>query len=211
MVFPDLYPSPPESYAFSPKCQTLLMRTTRWRSGLNQQIDQRDPEIAEDPEGPRAIPKTLTVWQQLLLQATQADVERGVVSILKCRLCPTERFKTWACFCRHCRDCEEHPAEIKCCERCGIYFGRQDSMKRHSDSATKACCETTPGSAAWRKYKAKQLLAAFQARVEYCLRTGEELGPKFATIARAELPSRSKKAFSSRKNKLAGNSSQVAG
>ncbi|KAH9176584.1 hypothetical protein EDB89DRAFT_77647 [Lactarius sanguifluus] len=176
-----------------------------------QQIDQRDPEIAEDPEGPRAIPKTLTVWQRLLFQATQADVERGVVSMIKCRLCPTERFKTWACFYRHCRDCEEHPADIKCCERCGIYFGRQDSMKRHNDSATKACCETAPGEAAWRKYKAMQLLSAFQARVEYCLRTGEELGPKFATIARAELPSRSKKAFSSRRNKLAGNSSQVAG
>ncbi|KAH8994017.1 hypothetical protein EDB92DRAFT_1852256 [Lactarius akahatsu] len=148
-----------------------------------QQIDQRDPEIAEDPE----------------------------VSIIKCRLCPTEWFKTWACFYRHCRDCEEHPADVKYCERCGIYFGRQDSMKRHNNSATKACCETTPEEAAWRKYKAKQLLAAFQARVQYCLRTGEELGPKFAAIARAELPSRSKKAFSSRKNKLAGNSSQVAG
>ncbi|KAH8992851.1 hypothetical protein EDB86DRAFT_2931241 [Lactarius hatsudake] len=180
-------------------------REQETRYDTTQQIDQRDPEIAEDPEGPHAIPKTLTVWQRLLLQATQADVERGVVSIIKCRLYLGHAFY------RHCRDCEEHPAEIKCCERCGIYFGRQDSMKRHHDSATKACCETTPGEAAWRKYKAIQLLADFQARVEYCLRTGEELGPKFAAIARAELPSRSKKAFSSRKNKLAGNSSQVAG
>ncbi|KAI9441853.1 hypothetical protein H4582DRAFT_1935414, partial [Lactarius indigo] len=150
-------------------------------------------------------------WQRLLLQTTQADVEREAVSEIKCRLCPTERFKTWACFCRHCRDCEEHPAEIKCCERCGIYFGRQDSMKRHNDSATKACCGTTSEEAAWRKYKAKQLLVTFQARVEYCLRTGEELGPKFAAIARAELPSKSKKAFAPRRNRLESNSSQVAG
>ncbi|KAH8986882.1 hypothetical protein EDB92DRAFT_1878056, partial [Lactarius akahatsu] len=117
------------------------------------------------------------------------------VSVIKCRLCPTDNFKNWACFFRHCRDCEEHPVEIKCCERCGIYFGRQDSKKRHKDSATRACCETTPDEAAWRKYKAEQLLAAFQARVEYCLKRGEELGPKFAAIAMAELPSKSKKAF----------------
>ncbi|KAI9438161.1 hypothetical protein H4582DRAFT_1953241 [Lactarius indigo] len=151
------------------------------------------------------------MWQRLLLQTTQADVEREAVSVIKCRLCPTDRFKTWACFCRHCRDCEKHPAEIECCERCGIYFGRQDSKKRHNDSATKACCETMADEAAWRKYKAKQLLAAFQARVEYCLRTGEELGPTFAAIARAELPSKSKKAFAPRKNKSKGNNSQVAG
>ncbi|KAH9024484.1 hypothetical protein EDB83DRAFT_2428468 [Lactarius deliciosus] len=170
-------------------------------SSLPQQISPQIPEISEDG-GLHAIPKSLTTWQQLLLQTTQADVERGAVSVIKCRLCPTERFKNWAYFCRHCRDSEEHPAEINCCERCGIYFGRQDSMKRHNDSATKACCGTAPEEAAWRKYKAKQLLGAFQARVEYCLRTGEELGPTFATIARVELPSKSKKAFSTRKNKL---------
>ncbi|KAH9020002.1 hypothetical protein EDB84DRAFT_1623093 [Lactarius hengduanensis] len=177
-------------------------------SSLPQQIDLRNPEIAEVL---RAIPKSLTTWQRLLLQTTQADVECGAVSVIKCRLCPTERFKNWAYFCRHCRDSEEHPAEIKCCERCGIYFGRKDSMKRHNNSATKTCCGTTPDEAARRKYKVKQLLAAFLARAEYCLRTGEELGPTFAAIARAELPSKSKKAFSSRKNKLEGNSSQVAG
>ncbi|KAH8981746.1 hypothetical protein EDB86DRAFT_416001 [Lactarius hatsudake] len=185
---------------------------TRHDTSSTQQIDQRDPEIAEeDPEGPRVIPKMFTVWQRLLLQTTQADVERGAVSAIKCRLCPAERFKNWAYFIRHCRDSEEHPAEINCCERCGIYFGRQDSMKRHYDSATKACCGTTPEEAAWRKYRANQLLGAFQARAECCLRTGQELGPTFAAIARAELPSKSKKALSSRKNKLGGNSSQVAG
>ncbi|KAH9029912.1 hypothetical protein EDB84DRAFT_1677037 [Lactarius hengduanensis] len=163
---------------------------TRHDTGSNwpQQIDPENQEIAEAPEGLHAIPKSLTTWQRLLLQTTQADEERRAVSVIKCRLCPTEKFKNWAYFCRHCRDCEEHPAEIKCCERCGIYFGRQDSKKRHNDSATRACCETTPNEAAWRKYKAEQLLAAFQARVEYCLKTGEELGPKFAAIAGAELP-----------------------
>ncbi|KAH8996579.1 hypothetical protein EDB83DRAFT_2475110 [Lactarius deliciosus] len=180
-------------------------------NSLPQQISRQNPEISEDGEDFRAIPKSLTTWQQLLLQTTQADVERGAVSVIKCRLCPTERFKNWEYFCRHCSDSEEHPADINCCERCGIYFGRQDSMKRHNDSATKACCGTTPEEAAWRKYKVKQLLGTFQARVEYCLRTGEELGPTFATIARVEIPSKSKKAFSTRKNKLEGNRSQVAG
>ncbi|KAH9019961.1 hypothetical protein EDB85DRAFT_2006432 [Lactarius pseudohatsudake] len=226
MVFPDPYPSPPETYTFSPSPDAPEEDDSiaQWDqlagyvqpehdTGSNwaQQIDPENPEIAEAPEGLHAIPKSLTTWQRLLLQTTQVDVERREVSVIKCRLCPTEKFKNWAYFCRHCRDCEEHPAEIKCCERCGIYFGRQDSKKRHNDSATRACCETTPNEAAWRKYKAEQLLAAFQARVEYCLKTGEELGPKFAAIAGAELPSKSKKAFSSRKNKLEGNRSQVAG
>ncbi|KAF8262666.1 hypothetical protein EI94DRAFT_1742969 [Lactarius quietus] len=175
-------------------------------SPLPQRSEPQHPEIAEDLEGLHAIPKILTAWQLLLLQTTQIDLERGAVGDIKCRLCPTEQFKTWVCFFRHCRDSEEHPANINCCERCGIYFGRQDSMKRHYDSATKACCETPPAEATWRKYKAEQLLAAFQARVGHCLRTGEELGPKFAAIARAELPSKSKKVVSSKRRKTKGNS-----
>ncbi|KAH8997878.1 hypothetical protein EDB86DRAFT_871367 [Lactarius hatsudake] len=210
MVFPDPYPGPPQTYAFSPSPDAPKEDDSRDQpagyaqpehdTGSNwlQQIGSESPEIAEDPEGLHAIPKSLTTWQRLLLQTTQADIERKAVSVIKCRLCPIQNFKTWAYFFRHCRDSEEHPAEIKCCERCGIYFGRRDSMKRHSDSATKACCETTPDEAASKMYKAKQLLAAFLARAEYCLRTGEELGPTFSAIARAELPSKSKKAFSSR-------------
>jgi len=180
-------------------------------STLPQQSEPQTPDIAEDLVGLHAIPTNLTAWQELLLETTPADLERGAVSVVKCRLCPADRFKTWACFCRHCRDCEEHPAKINCCGRCGIYFGRQDSKKRHHESATKACCETPPNEAASRKSKAEELLAAFQARVRNCLRTGEELGSKFAAIARAELPSKSKKTISSRRVKSGGNKSQVAG
>ena len=86
-------------------------------------------------------------------------------------------------------------------------------MKRHYDSATKPSCETTPATATWRKNKANQLLGTFQARVEYCQRTGEKLGHNFAEIAMEELPSGSKKATSSRKRskkrKLEGTSSQL--
>ena len=178
-------------------------------STLPQRGVQHDPEITEDL---KVIPKTLTAWQMLLLQTTQADLERGAVSVIECRLCPEEPFKNWAYFCRHCKDCEEHPAQIHCCERCGIYFGRQDSMKRHYDSATKSCCDTSLVKAKWRKDEANKLLAAFQARVEYCQRTKEELGRNFAEIAMKELPSGSKKATSSkkrsRKRKLEGTRSQ---
>jgi hypothetical protein len=151
---------------------TVMDRGERRRKRSTMQAAALCQEISEDIH---AIPKTLTAWQWLLLQTTQADVERGAVSVMKCRLCPTERFKTWACFSRHCRDREEHPAKVKCCERCGIYFRRQDSMKRHNDSATKVCCVTTPAEVTWRKHKAEQLLADFQAMVEYCLRTGRSL------------------------------------
>ena len=60
-------------------------------STLSQRSAQLDPEIAEDL---KVIPKTLTAWQLLLLQTTQADLKRGAVSVIKCRLCPDERFKT---------------------------------------------------------------------------------------------------------------------
>ena len=56
-------------------------------STLSQRSAQPDPEIAEDL---KVIPKTLTAWQLLLLQTTQADLERGAVSVIKCRLCPDE-------------------------------------------------------------------------------------------------------------------------
>ena len=168
-------------------------------STLPQQSEPQNPEIAEEQEGLHVIPKNLTAWQLLLLETTPAESEREAVSVIKCRLCPIDQFKTWACFCRHCRDCEEHPAKIMCCERCGIYFGRQDSRKRHYESATKACCETPPEEAARRKSEAERLLAAFQKRVGNCLRTGEKVGHKFATIARAELPSKSKKTITSRR------------
>ena len=191
----------------SPWTEEREQEETRHDTDSNLPHERQNPEIAEDPSG-HAIPTTLTTWQRLLLQTTQADVERGAVNVIKCRLCPTEVFKTWACFSRHCKDCEEHPAKIKCCERCGIYFGRQDSKKRHTDSATKACCAATPAEAAWRKHRAEQLLAAFQARVEHCLGAGEELGPKFAAIARAELPSKSKKVILSKKRRSEGKGSQ---
>jgi hypothetical protein len=169
---------------------------------LPQRSEPQNPEIAEDLQGLNAIPNNLTAWQLLLLETTPADLEREAVSVIKCRLCPTDGFKSWACFSRHCRDCEEHPAKIKCCERCGIYFGRQDSKKRHYESATKACCETPPEEAARRKFEAEKLLSAFQTRVGSCLRTGEKLGPKFAEIAMEELPSKSKKMTTSRRGQV---------
>jgi hypothetical protein len=47
----------------------------------------------------------------------------------------------------------------------------------------------------------KWLFENFNARMEYCLRTGEELGPLFATmIAQAKVPTESKKV------RLGGNS-----
>ena len=64
-------------------------------STLPQRSVQDDPEITEDL---KVIPKTLTAWQLLLLQTTQADLERGAVSVIECRLCPEEPFTNWAYF-----------------------------------------------------------------------------------------------------------------
>ncbi|KAH9174365.1 hypothetical protein EDB89DRAFT_1952489 [Lactarius sanguifluus] len=156
-------------------------------------------ESAEDREGLYAIPSTLTERQQLMLQTTEDDVERGAVRSIKCKLCPTAELGSWQCFRRHCKTSEDHPAELIFCNRCRDHFGRRDSEKRHNGKKYQEECRATPqDQAEWKKKVVKRLFEDFSVRLEHCLRTGEELGPRFATITqqaiqRAKVPTTSKK------------------
>jgi hypothetical protein len=154
-----------------------------------QQIEQQYEESAGGRED-FAIPRTLTKRQRLLLCT---GVEGGVI---KCKLCPTVEWSSWQSFRRHCDTSEDHPAKLTFCDRCGDYFGRPDSERRHK--RTRKYQEerhTTPRDQVKRKKKTvKWVFKNFNARMEYCLRTGEELGPRFAAmIALAEVPTASKK------------------
>ncbi|KAH9058220.1 hypothetical protein EDB87DRAFT_943306 [Lactarius vividus] len=156
-----------------------------------------------------AIPSTLTERQRLMLQTADGDVERGAVRIIKCKLCTAVELGSWQCFRRHCNTSEDHPAELTFCDRCGDHFGRRDSKKRHNGKKYQEECRTTPqGHAEWKRKTVERLFEDFNTKIERCLRTGEELGPRFATITRyamqqAKVPTTSKK---QRKTRLDGNS-----
>ncbi|KAH8985634.1 hypothetical protein EDB86DRAFT_2833049 [Lactarius hatsudake] len=154
---------------------------------------------AEGQEGLYAIPSTLTERQRLMLRTTADDVERGAVHVIKCKLCPAVELGSWQCFRRHCNTSEDHPAELTFCNRCGDHFGRRDSEKRHSGKRYQEECRTTPrDQAEWKKKTVKRLFEDFSTKIELCLRTGEELGPRFAAITQqamqqAKVPTTSKK------------------
>ncbi|KAH8983111.1 hypothetical protein EDB92DRAFT_2039941, partial [Lactarius akahatsu] len=146
-----------------------------------------------------AIPSTLTERQRLMLQMTDDDVEHRAIRVIKCKLCPTAKLGSWQCFRRHCNTSEDHPTELAFCNRCGDHFGRRDSEKRHNGKRYQEECRTTPrDQAEWKKKTVKRLFEDFSTKIEHCLRTGEELGPRFAAITQqamqqAKVPTTSKK------------------
>ncbi|KAI9445788.1 hypothetical protein BJY52DRAFT_410009 [Lactarius psammicola] len=151
-------------------------------------------ENAEDGEDLHKIPGNLTERERLMLQTTQVDEERGAVRVIKCRLCPKPRFSTWVTFQRHCKSCEKHPSELRFCTKCGDYFGRPDSRVRHKDKKhQEACLNTSQDEAREKRQKVERLLEAFEARLKRCLRTGEDIGPRFSDIMSKKLTNTSKK------------------
>ncbi|KAF8272235.1 hypothetical protein EI94DRAFT_1718792 [Lactarius quietus] len=116
-------------------------------SAAPQQIVPQSAENAED---------------RSMLQTTQADEERGAVRHIKCKLCPTARFGQWETYKRHCKTCEKHPAELRFCPRCGDYFARPDSGKRHNRDK-----KHQEPEAMEKRQKVERLLREFEARLEY--------------------------------------------
>jgi len=163
-------------------------------SAAPQQIVPQSAENAEDVDL-HEIPGNLSARQRSMLQTTQADEERGAVRYIQCKLCPTARFGQWETYKRHCKTCEKHPAELRFCPRCGDYFARPDSGKRHNRDKKhqEACLNTPQAEAREKRQKVERLLREFEARLEYCLRTGEEIGPRFSDIVNKKLTNTSKK------------------
>lgn len=148
-----------------------------------KQIEQHDAE-SDRPGGEELfkIPARLTERQHLLLQITQVDLERQAVEDIRCKLCPNTRLSGWDNFEKHCDTSEEHPCALLFCDRCGVYFGRKDSHRRHVETVTKACRDTTEDHAASRRQVTEQLFKDFNVKLDQCLRTGEDVGKCFAEI-----------------------------
>ncbi|KAH9003585.1 hypothetical protein EDB86DRAFT_2381247 [Lactarius hatsudake] len=164
------------------------------RHDTGSSVPFRGVENAEDGEVLRKIPTNLTERERLMLQTTQADEERGAVGVIMCRVCSNRRFREWATFRRHCNSCEKHPSELQYCPKCGDYFGRQDSETRHKDKKhQEACLNTSQDEAREKKQKVERTLKAFEARLQDCLRSGEDLGPRFSDVMSRKLTNTSKK------------------
>ncbi|KAH9042238.1 hypothetical protein EDB85DRAFT_1241491 [Lactarius pseudohatsudake] len=170
---------------------------TRHDTG-SQQVVLQSAENAEVGGSLHKIPGNLSARDRLMLETTQADEERGAVREIKCKLCTTKPpFKTWEIYKRHCKSCEKHPqaSTLKFCSKCGDYFGRPDSGVRHRKNKKyqKVCLETSQDEASEKQQKVERLLKEFEARLEHCLRNGEEIGPRFSDIVNKVLTNTSKK------------------
>ena len=145
------------------------------------------------------IPSNLTKRQQSMLRTTEDDLRRRSVLTIECRLCPDTTLGSWQIFQRHCDTSEDHPVEIIFCERCGDYFGRRDSLKRHQKRRNQDGCRMTSRREAERKItETQQLFDDFNLRMEECMETGEEVDRRFAEIARPNIQSTSKKPIKTR-------------
>jgi hypothetical protein len=163
-------------------------------SSAPPQIVLQSAENAENGDL-HEIPGNLSVRERLMLQMSQGDEERGAVRVIKCKVCPKARLSSWETYKRHCKTCEKHPVELKFCPKCGDYFARSDSGKRHHKEKTyqEACLNTSQDEAREKKQKVERILKEFDARLEHRLRNGEEIGTLFSDIVNKTLTNTSKK------------------
>jgi hypothetical protein len=146
------------------------------------------------------IPRIFRPEQWLLLQTTEADIARGAVEAIKCRLCPKAQLKNFEEFKRHCRTSETHPwAPLDFCKRCGDFFARPDSLKRHVANPPPECRRVTPVMAAEKHERTLREHDAFVQRMGDALREGQGIPEGFAVMMKKIYPESSKKRTSDRK------------
>ena len=139
------------------------------------------------------IPKNLDEEFRTLLAATEADWKSETIQRIMCRLCREARFKTWDRFKRHCNTTEAHPLKIAFCNRCGDFFSRSDSLRRHRDKPPFQCRNAMPEKAEEKRRVTEKAHKEFKERLKHCGKTGEEVGGSFAHIIKMIYPDSSKK------------------
>jgi hypothetical protein len=138
------------------------------------------------------IPRLKERYRALLV-ATKADWEREAVNVLKCRLCTSADFSDWEDFKRHCDAAEAHPVKISYCDHCGDFFARRDALKRHCDKPPREWISVTAEIADTKRRETNQVHIEFEASLERCLRTGEQMETPFAQVIKKTFPKSSKK------------------
>jgi hypothetical protein len=156
-------------------------------------IDSTAQQQQEEATELFEIPRKFKPGYRLLLQASEADFARRAVQTIKCRLCPDTKLKDFEEFKRHCKTTETHPLEIHFCDRCGDFFARRDSLKRHLNQPPAECRKVTPVKAAEKRRVTEEEHENFIRRLEHGLTTGEGIGRSFSRIIKDKYPESSKK------------------
>ena len=139
------------------------------------------------------IPRTLKPMYRMLLRASLDDLARNAVQKIKCRLCPGTDLENFDQFKRHCRTAEAHPLEILFCDRCGDFFARCDSLKRHNILPPPECRKVTLEEAAEKRRVTKEEHKQFIQRLRHSLTAGGVIGRPFSEIIKEKYPGSSKK------------------
>jgi hypothetical protein len=156
---------------------------------IDSTVQQQQEEATEHFE----IPRKFRPRYRLLLQASEADSARRAVQTIKCRLCPNTKLKDFGEFKRHCKTTEAHPLEIRFCDRCGDFFARRDSLKRHLNQLPAGCRKVTPVKAVEKRRVTEEEHENFIRRLEQGLMAGEDIGRSFSQIIKDKYPESSKK------------------
>jgi len=156
---------------------------------IDSMVQQQQEEATELFE----IPRKFKPSYRLFLQASEADFARWAVQTIKCRLCPDTKLKDFEEFKRHCKTTETHPLRIHFCDRCGDYFARVDSLKRHRNQPPAECRKVTLAKAAEKRRVTEEEHEDFIRRLEHGLMSGEDIGRSFSQIIKEKFPESSKK------------------
>ena len=144
------------------------------------------------------IPRIFKPEYWLLLQTSKADLARGAVQAIKCRLCPDTKLNDFEEFKRHCNTTETHPLKMHFCNLCGDYFARSDALKRHRERPPPECRKVSqdlgPARAAEKRRVTEKAHQDFIQRLEHCSKTGKDIGKPFSQIMKEKYPESSKKA-----------------
>ena len=139
------------------------------------------------------IPRKFKPEDRRLLNTSKADDARGAVQEIRCRICPDAELKDFEEFKRHCRTSEAHPRYIHFCGRCGDFFARVDSLKRHSKVPPSECKKATPARAAQKRRETEDEHERFLPAMDQALRAGQGIGKVFSQIIKEKFPESSKK------------------
>jgi hypothetical protein len=188
-----LGPSSQQGWAVEPADGKPTWEEGRVDEEAAHRIDSTVQQQQEGAEKLFEIPRKLKPGYTLLLQVSEADDARGAVQAIKCRLCPDSNLKDFEEFKRHCKTSETHPLVIHFCNRCGDFFARGDSLKRHHNQPPAECRKVTPVDAAEKRRETEKEHKAFMARLRSSLETGEDIGKGFSQIIKERFPQSSKK------------------
>ncbi|KAN0135078.1 hypothetical protein V8E53_006969 [Lactarius tabidus] len=164
---------------------------------LSMAAQQSEPQLGgstEGQDGRHPIPSNLTYRELMMLRITEDEARHGAVHAINCKFCLDVALGSWQSYQRHCNAAEDHPAELTFCDQCGDHFARPDSKNRHVANENKDCLGIKAVDAKRKKKTTKCHFDEFNARLEHCLRTGEELGRRFTEIVPRNVASTSKKA-----------------